>query len=271
MTVDGITRVDVAGFEGVYCVDTEGTVYRYLVDGSLKVMKGNISDGGYVSVKLSDTRNNKQRYVLVHILVAETFIDNPNGYPQVDHRNEDKEDNAINNLRWCTHKMNSDYYHNKDGRKYYGVLKTRYRKLIREAVQGIREDTAANENSILNLQEMEKNVDKRITRKYEELETAITKFEKYKEVEMNKIKALNTSATEYHKDKVKATTNSIAKPVTVDGKVFASSRKGAAYILDKELVLGNVKRKDTVAKELRRFVSGERPSWVMYGRYTIGY
>lgn len=271
ITTDEIVMVDVKGFEGVYCVDNTGKIYRYLVDGSLKVLKGNSSVYGYITVRLSDTRRGKTMDTTVHRVVATAFIPNPNNYAEVDHRDEDKANNHPDNLRWCSRKMNNDYYHNKDRRRYYGLLKARYRKLLKEAVQGIREETAANENSILNLQEMEKTVDKRITRKYEELEIAVAKFEKYKEVEMNKIEALNTSATEYHDNKVKISTNSIAKPVTIDGKVFASSRKGADYILDKEKKLGNNRNKSTIAKELRRFSNNERPSWLMYGRYTIGY
>ena len=43
---------------------------------------------------------------LVHRLVAETFIDNPNGYTEIDHVNRDKSDNSVTNLRWVTHSEN---------------------------------------------------------------------------------------------------------------------------------------------------------------------
>ena len=45
----------------------------------------------------------------VHRLVAITFIDNPHGYPEINHIDEDKTNNAVNNLEWCTHKYNSNY------------------------------------------------------------------------------------------------------------------------------------------------------------------
>lgn len=43
---------------------------------------------------------------LVHRLVAETFLSNPKGYNEIDHRNHNKLDNSVANLRWCTHTEN---------------------------------------------------------------------------------------------------------------------------------------------------------------------
>ena len=53
--------------------------------------------------------NGVQRTVYVHKLVAEYFIENPNGYTEVNHKDEDKTNNHVNNLEWCTHKYNSNY------------------------------------------------------------------------------------------------------------------------------------------------------------------
>ena len=57
---------------------------------------------GYLQVNVP-VRNTTD---LVHRLVAEAFIDNPQGYTEIDHLNRNKSDNRICNLRWCTHSEN---------------------------------------------------------------------------------------------------------------------------------------------------------------------
>ena len=52
------------------------------------------------------TDDNKQKWFRVHRLVAEVFIPNPENKPYVDHINGNREDNSIDNLRWCTQKEN---------------------------------------------------------------------------------------------------------------------------------------------------------------------
>lgn len=62
---------------------------------------------GYYSVNL--WQNNQQYSFLVHRLVAEAFIPNPNNYPQVNHKNEIRTDNRVENLEWVTAKANINY------------------------------------------------------------------------------------------------------------------------------------------------------------------
>lgn len=57
---------------------------------------------GYLQVNVP-VRNTT---TLVHRLVAETFLSNPNGYTEIDHLNRNKSDNRACNLRWCTHSEN---------------------------------------------------------------------------------------------------------------------------------------------------------------------
>ena len=50
-------------------------------------------------------KEGKGKYLFVHRLVAIAYIPNPNGYPQVNHKNQNKMDNRLENLEWCTNKV----------------------------------------------------------------------------------------------------------------------------------------------------------------------
>lgn len=72
-----------------------------------RIMKQKISTCGYLQVHL--TENGKDKHRSVHRLVAQAFIPNPNGYKEVNHRNEIKTDCRIENLEWCDRKYNVNY------------------------------------------------------------------------------------------------------------------------------------------------------------------
>lgn len=69
---------------------------------------------------LSFIKIGKYDHRSIHRLVAEAFIPNPLNLPEVNHKNENKSDNFVDNLEWCTSKYNSNY-----GTKLLRCSKTR--------------------------------------------------------------------------------------------------------------------------------------------------
>ena len=73
------------------------------------IMKPNNCDrGGYYRVPLTGT-NHIKKYYLVHRLVAEAFIPNPDNLPEVNHKDSNKANNNIKNLEWCSRTYNIKY------------------------------------------------------------------------------------------------------------------------------------------------------------------
>ena len=98
---------DIKGYEGLYQVSSLGRVKSL----SRKTTKGKILKQtrfrNYLGVILS--KNNIKKVRNVHRLVAETFIPNPNNYPQVNHKDENPRNNSVSNLEWCTSSYNINY------------------------------------------------------------------------------------------------------------------------------------------------------------------
>ena len=63
---------------------------------------------GYWEVVLSNG-NGVRKAILVHRLIALTFIPNPNNYPIVNHKDENSSNNCVDNLEWCTQRYNTNY------------------------------------------------------------------------------------------------------------------------------------------------------------------
>ena len=101
---------DVVGFEGVYQVSNTGIVRR-IYPNRTKTLKqcraGGRTNKEYLYVNMS--ANGKYRSSSVHRLVAEAFIPNPEGLPQVNHKDEHKFNNCVDNLEWCTASYNNRY------------------------------------------------------------------------------------------------------------------------------------------------------------------
>ena len=72
-----------------------------------RILKSSINVSGYKTVALS--KNNKKKIIPIHRLVAQTFISNPKNLPCVNHKDENKLNNCVDNLEWCTVKYNNNY------------------------------------------------------------------------------------------------------------------------------------------------------------------
>lgn len=101
---------DIKGFEGLYQISNKGrvkSVERYSIQKHLiaeKFLHIDHIQSGYCDVSLYI--NGKRHHRKVHRLVAEAFIPNPNNLPEVDHIDTNKDNNCVENLRWCTHQEN---------------------------------------------------------------------------------------------------------------------------------------------------------------------
>jgi hypothetical protein len=112
---------DVEGYEGFYQVSNFGNVKSldvFVLKKNFKnepvyvlrkgrILKQGVRCGGYLGVGLS--KYGKTTSFSVHRIVAKAFIDNPNNLPQINHKDEDKTNNRVDNLEWCDSKYNNNY------------------------------------------------------------------------------------------------------------------------------------------------------------------
>ena len=90
-----------------YEVSNEGKIRRIIEGEKYNYLKLHEDKDGYLLVALS--KKGKINYFRVHRLVAQAFIENPNELPQVNHKDENKKNNCVDNLEWCTNKYNCNY------------------------------------------------------------------------------------------------------------------------------------------------------------------
>ena len=107
---------DVKDYEGLYQVSNMGRVkslermkwngrgYQKIPE---KILKASEYRGGYLQVNLS--KDGKAKDCKIHRLVAQAFISNPQNLPEVNHKDENKKNNCVENLEWCSKLYNINY------------------------------------------------------------------------------------------------------------------------------------------------------------------
>lgn len=107
----------ISDYDGLYQVSSYGRVkmmgrYKRLWHGAKTFIQPRILNQftvcGYKKVKLR-SKDGATKMVSVHRLVAESFIPNPQNLPQVNHKDENKTNNCVDNLEWCTPEYNTNY------------------------------------------------------------------------------------------------------------------------------------------------------------------
>ena len=101
----------IPGFDGKYLVSNMGRVLN--VNNGLK--KPYVTKKGYLKVGLSNGRDHYEKR-RVHRLVAEAFLPNPDGLPEVNHKDLNKTNNVVTNLEWVTGEENRRHYMEMKGR-----------------------------------------------------------------------------------------------------------------------------------------------------------
>ena len=100
---------DIKGYEGKYQVSNLGRVksLNYNHTKKEKILSDYPNTYGYLYVNLY--KNGKGKPFYIHKLVAQAFIDNPNNYREINHKDENKQNNRVENLEWCNRKYNCNY------------------------------------------------------------------------------------------------------------------------------------------------------------------
>lgn len=116
---------DVVGYEGLYQVSNLGRVkhlYCVVITHSgltrtinERVVKPRLQKNGYLVVDLY--KNNKRKESLLHRVVLEAFLPNPDNLPFVNHKDSNRQNCKVENLEWCTASYNTKYSYGNNNRR----------------------------------------------------------------------------------------------------------------------------------------------------------
>ena len=100
---------DIIGYEGLYQISNLGNVKR--ITKNCKILKQSDNRNGYKLVGLC--KNNKRKNYYIHRLVAIAFIENKENYKEINHKDNNKSNNIVDNLEWCNRNYNVKYSYDK--------------------------------------------------------------------------------------------------------------------------------------------------------------
>ena len=103
----------VVGYEGLYEISNYGRLKSLSRKSGFNTLDESIkryfdNGKGYLVYDMYDKKHTRKK-LYAHRLVAEHFLDNPNNYPIINHKDENRSNNYYENLEWCDHKYNNNY------------------------------------------------------------------------------------------------------------------------------------------------------------------
>ena len=139
----------IKGYEGLYEVSNFGRIRsldRWCSNGrgkqlkKGKILKPQKNRYGYLYINLY--KNGIMKHITIHKLVAEVFLPNPNNLPCVNHKDECKSNNVVNNLEWCSYSYNINF-----GTRNKRMIKKRCKPVVQYTLDGqfVREWESTNE------------------------------------------------------------------------------------------------------------------------------
>lgn len=178
----------IIGYEGLYEVSNTGQVRNYRG----KLLRPGLNHNGYLKCVLC--KKGKTKTIYIHRLVAQAFIPNPQDLPQVNHKDEDKTNNSVDNLEWCNSKYNVNYGCAQDKRVKTNIINGRFKysgqKSVEYNKERIKEYKKKNREKIRETKRKwyEKNKEKIMEQKREYYENNKEKIREYMREYMKKRK-----------------------------------------------------------------------------------
>ena len=242
---------DVKSTGGKYQIREDGVLFRFFVNEREPEARYGKVDKGYCQFRISF--NDGPRSVYLHRLVAEAFLPNPDNLPCVDHIDENKNNNRVDNLRWCTAQENMHYFHNGSNNRRVVQAKNLLKK-AKAVKQEIIDLNSEIQKSIHTLKTLEKNIISDIA-KLDKKTKSVIKYEGYK----------NTAGITF--GNVEQMVKAVGKPVTVENVgTFPSAGAAANFIV---LESGKGNKKD-ISRRIRKYKSSpESTTCIIYKKYKI--